>query len=139
MEVHNRLYPENLESLEKRLANSLPGAVVMVNLLKFRTEAIDEDGEPLGISGKAAYDKYFTAVREVLVELGAHVIYEGRVKSLTIGQVEDLWDKVVLIEYPSLQAFASLASNGSIQAAAKYREAGLEGQLLLEAGALVSS
>ena len=133
MEVRNKLYPNDDGVFQQRLASNSDRAVVMVNLLKFRPEArYDEAGEA-EISGEAAYDKYLTAVRAVLPELGARVIYEGKVNFLALGQVEELWDKVLLIEYPSLAALASLGEYETVQAAMKHRAAGLEGQLLIEA------
>ena len=135
MEVMNELYPSDVDSFQQRLASGSDESVVMVNLLKFKPVAeYDHEDEPT-ISGEEAYGKYISAVKLVLPELGARVVYEGKLTFLGIGQVEELWDKVLLIEYPSLAALAALGAYESIQAALKHREAGLDGQLLIESKA----
>ncbi|MFM8376024.1 MAG: DUF1330 domain-containing protein, partial [Phenylobacterium sp.] len=53
----------------------------------------------------------------------------GRVTSLMIGEVEDLWDAVALAEYPSLAAFREMAMSEDMGKIDHHRRAGLAGQL----------
>jgi hypothetical protein len=51
---------------------------------------------------------------------------------LVIGQVGDLWDTCVLVEYPSAAAFAAIVTSPEIAEVGVHRAAGLEGQLLIQ-------
>ncbi len=133
MKVVNEVTPADIETLQQRLASGAQGAVVMVNLLKFKDVAEYPDGRECVLTGADAYDKYMDAVRKVLPEIGARVVYEGSIGFLALGQVEEPWDKVLLIEYPSLAALAALGTYEVVQAALTHRQAGLAGQLLMEA------
>jgi hypothetical protein len=48
-----------------------------------------------------------------------------------IGEVEDLWDAVGIVEYPSRTTFRRIATSPAVQAIGVHREAGLAGQLLI--------
>ena len=61
--------------------------------------------------------------------LGGRIRYSGRVTSLMIGEVEDLWDAVALAEYPSLAAFRAMAMSEDMGKIDHHRKAGLAGQL----------
>ena len=49
-----------------------------------------------------------------------------------LGEVEDLWDKVAIVMYPSRKAMMAMIKNPDYQESSKHREAGLEGQLNIE-------
>ena len=66
---------------------------------------------------------------------GVRVLYSGEVRGLLIGQGDDLWDAMALIQYPSTQVMLDMLRNEDYQAAQAHRAAGLEGQLLVECGA----
>ena len=72
-------------------------------------------------------------------ELGARFIYQGQVNFLGIGHVEEIWDQILLIEYPNPAALLALGEDELVKLAQKHREAGLEGQLLIETSGLNSS
>jgi hypothetical protein len=56
-------------------------------------------------------------------------VYSGAVTGLLLGEVEDLWDAVGLVEYPSLAAFQAMIGSPEMQAVEHHRAAGLAGQL----------
>jgi hypothetical protein len=49
-----------------------------------------------------------------------------------IGQADEMWDEVALVEYPNRAALAAMISYPVVEAAAHHREAGLQGQLNIE-------
>lgn len=108
--------------------------IAMLNLLKFRDKAVYEDGRPSAISGAAAYGLYAEAFHKIMEPKGVRVLYSGEVKGLLIGQGDDLWDAVALIQYPSTEIMLNMLRDEDYQRAQQHRAAGLEGQLLIECG-----
>ena len=105
------------------------GPFVMVNLLKFKPRAEYEDGADAHLTGAEAYARYGVEVSKLVEELGGCIRYSGRVDGLLLGEVEDLWDAVALAEYPSIEAFRTMAISPEMHAIEHHREAGLAGQL----------
>jgi uncharacterized protein (DUF1330 family) len=105
------------------------GPFVMVNLLRFRPTAEYADGSDAELSGREAYDRYATVVRGLIEGLGGRVVYAGAVTGLLLGEVEDLWDAVGLVEYPSLASFQEMIRSPEMRAIEHHRAAGLAGQL----------
>lgn len=52
-----------------------------------------------------------------------------------VGEVGDLWDMVGLVEYPSREEFVQIATALQVREIGVHREAGLAGQLLIQAAA----
>lgn len=109
--------------------------IAMLNLLKFRDKAVYEDGRTAELTGAEAYQLYATAFREIMCPRGVQVLYSGEVKGLLIGDGEDLWDAVALIQYPSAEIMLHMLRDEDYQRAQQHRAAGLQGQLLIECGA----
>jgi uncharacterized protein (DUF1330 family) len=128
MEVVNAVVPEPSVAAEFFAAPD-DGPFVMVNLLRFRDTAAYADGSDAHLSGQEAYDHYATVVRTLIEGLGGRVVYAGAVTGLLLGQVEDLWDAVGLVEYPSLAAFQAMIRSPEMRAVEHHRAAGLAGQL----------
>lgn len=130
MHVANRLYPrpEQILPLADHLA---PDPVAMVNLLKFRDRADYRDGRPDGGSGRDAYMRYVAEMQPIVEAAGGRFLFSGDVQGLVIGEVEELWDAVGIVEYPSRAAFSRIATSPEVLAIGVHREAGLAGQLLI--------
>ena len=109
--------------------------IAMLNLLKFRAKAVYQDGRPSELSGAEAYQLYANAFREIMEPRGVRVLYSGEVKGLLIGEGDDLWDAVAIIQYPSTALMLEMLRDEGYQRAQLHRAAGLEGQLLIECGA----
>jgi uncharacterized protein (DUF1330 family) len=108
--------------------------VAMLNLLKFKDKAIYEDGRPSELTGLEAYQLYATAFHEIMEPKGVRVLYSGGVKGLLIGEGDNLWDSVAVIEYPSTEIMLNMLRDEDYRLAQQHRAAGLEGQLLIECG-----
>lgn len=105
------------------------GPFIMVNLLKFKDKAEYADGSDANLSGREAYMRYGVAVQKCITDVGARSVSSARVTGLMMGEVEDLWDIVALVEYPSLAAMKKMVTSPEYQAIAVHRKAGLAGQL----------
>jgi uncharacterized protein (DUF1330 family) len=96
------------------------GPVVMLNLLKFKARA-GADGD-----GASEYRRYGDAAVKMIEERGGKVRWAGRADQVLIGDPEEDWDQVVLVEYPSRAAFLEMIAQPSYGDAHTHREAGLE-------------
>ena len=87
--------PENIAALREL---ELDGPVVMLNLLRFRPDG-----------GADEYARYGAAALPFLERAGATVRYLGVGAATVIGP--DVWDEVVLVEYPTVQAFFEMTGD----------------------------
>jgi uncharacterized protein (DUF1330 family) len=111
----------NHEQFAELAASTEAGPVVMLNLLKFKARASGEEG-----SGEEAYRRYGDVVVKMVEEQGGRILWQGRADQILIGDPHEDWDSVVLVEYPSRQAFIQMVTAPKYEAAHEHREAGLE-------------
>lgn len=135
MEVCNSLYP-NEEQMKGFLEPGPEGQICMVNLLKFKPHALYEDGRDTTLSGREAYDLYAEGVTKLLEQIGGYLGFSGDVERLTLGEVGELWDAVVLAVYPSRQAMLDMMQLPGMREISMHRAAGLAGQLNIETAGL---
>jgi uncharacterized protein (DUF1330 family) len=131
MKVENRLTP-NEEQMKGFLEGDAETPIHMVNLLKFKDKAEYEDGRETSLSGAEAYAIYGAEVQAHLAKVGGKGVFSGQVSRLMLGEVEDLWDMVVIAMYPSKKAMLAMITDPDYIESAKHRSAGLEGQLNIE-------
>jgi uncharacterized protein (DUF1330 family) len=132
VDVENAVYPTH-SRVEELIADTSGGPVVMVNPLRVRAKAVYPDGRPSDLTGRQAYDLYAAPMQKVIEQGGGRVLFGGDIAALVIGDVEDLWDTCVLVEYPSAAAFAAIVTSPEVAEIGVHRAAGLEGQLLIRA------
>jgi uncharacterized protein (DUF1330 family) len=130
MKFENAVYPTS-DQIDALMREPSTQPIVMLNLLKFRKAAKYEDGRKTDLTGAQAYAIYAEKMRAIVERQGGRFLFAGDIKSITIGQVEDSWDVVALVEYPSAAAFAKIATSPEVAAIGVHRAAGLEGQLLI--------
>jgi uncharacterized protein (DUF1330 family) len=115
------------EQMDELLA-SLPmdKPVTMLNLLRFNDQANyrETDNQP-PCSGKEAYGRYGTVVREKLAQLGAEIIWSGKPQGTLIGPMDEQWDEAFLVRYPTAEALFEMLSMPDYQAATVHRTAAL--------------
>jgi uncharacterized protein (DUF1330 family) len=117
------------EQIQTLVESRLETPVVMLNLLKFAERAGgDGDGTE---SGRDSYARYGERVRSMLEQTGARVLWQGRADSVVIGGDTDDWDAVILVEYPSRQAFLEMTSSPQYREVSKDRSAGLADSRLI--------
>ena len=131
MEVKNHLRP-NKAQMEGFFEGDTETEITMLNLLKFKEKAEYEDGRETDLTGREAYSIYGKEVVEHLEKVGGKSVITGKVSRLMLGEVEDLWDSIALVRYPSRKAMVEMMMDSDYQESEKHRSAGLEGQLNIE-------
>ena len=96
------------------------GPVMMLNLLKFAPK-----------SGAGEYNKYGDKVVRMVEATGGKVLWMGKVDQTLIGPVDETWDAIALVQYPSRKAFIEMTSTKDYDAAHEHRASGLERTLVL--------
>jgi hypothetical protein len=99
------------------------GPVWMVNLMKYKEVAAYTDGNPNGISGKEADDRY--APTKILREIGAEVPFFGDVVDQLSGD-DVKWDRVGVVKYPTRKAFLDMQNREDFKGKHEHKEAGME-------------
>ena len=120
--------PAQMERFVKEIPKDTP--FVMLNLLKFRDIAQYDDTET-EISGVEAYEKYSSETFFHLQKVGGRALWIGDAQSPVIGPVDKYWDKVLLIQYPSVAKFMEMTQNPEYIESAKHRTAALEDSRLI--------
>lgn len=104
--------------LKRLLAEDPGGPVVMLNLLRFA------DG------GRAAYDEYAGAIGPFLQAVGGRVVYAGDTSTALVAPDDHAWDAVLLVEYPSREAFCRMVADPDYQRITERRTAALSHAVL---------
>jgi len=99
------------------------GPVWMVNLMKYKQVAAYTDGNPNGISGKEADDRY--APTKILREIGAEVPFFGDVVDQLAGD-DVKWDRVGVVKYPTRKSFLDMQNREDFKGKHEHKEAGME-------------
>lgn len=93
------------------------GPVLMLNLIKFKDK-------------KVYIEKYIPAFGQVVKQLGiegVNVKFVGEVVANIVADENEYWDEVLLVEYPSAEAFKTIAFSEAYQTIANpYRVAGTQ-------------
>jgi uncharacterized protein (DUF1330 family) len=126
MKVENQVQPSP-ENIPAFVATQ--GPVCMVNLLKYKQKAEYPDGRDAHLSGREAYYRYAAEMMKLVEANGGRFLFSASVEGLLLGAVEDLWDEVGIVEYPSAKALIEIASTPAFQEIEVHRKAGLAGQL----------
>ncbi len=110
----HRIPPTTLEPSPKQLASlqssDRDGPVVMLNLLRFREHAIGVDAAD-NISGVEAYARYGASVLPHLQRVGGRVLLTLPTEESVVGPDAPEWDLVLVVQYPSRQAFLSMIAD----------------------------
>ncbi len=106
-----RLNQEGFAAFAARAGEDSP--VVMLNLLRFKPDG-----------GQERYAEYGAAVTPLLEKAGARVVFLGESALPLLG--DGRWDSVLLVEYPTRQAFLDMISSAEYQAIGYLRTEALE-------------
>jgi uncharacterized protein (DUF1330 family) len=109
------LNKEGFAAFAERVGEDAP--LVMLNLLAFKSDG-----------GRERYEEYGEAVAPSLEKVGGRIVFMGAPAPALLG--EDSWDLVVLVEYPTRQAFLDMIGSAEYQAIGHLRtEALTRGEL----------
>lgn len=100
------LSQEGFAAFAARAGEDAP--LVMLNLLAFKPDG-----------GRERYEEYGEAVAPSLEKVGGRIVFMGTPALALLG--EDSWDLVVLVEYPTRQAFLDMISSDEYQAIGHLR------------------
>ena len=127
----NALRP-NAKQVARLITGDNKSPIYMVNLLKFKKHANYPDKRLTTLSGQEAYSIYAEELEPYLKQVGGKIIFQGEVNNLLIGTIDELWDAVAVVYYPSKKALLKMINNTDYQKIEIHRQAGLEGQLNIE-------
>ena len=120
------------ERIRAFLAQAEDGPIVMINLLRYRDQAAyPADFAAAPCTGTEAYGRYSEAVQPLLAKVGGRPIWIGLVRESLIAEPGEAWHNVMLVEYPSRQAFIEMTSSPEYLAIAPHRTAALEDSRLI--------
>lgn len=116
------------EQIQELLEGPAEGPVVMVNLLRFKKEA---DAPDEGLTGEQAYGRYGAQMVQWVTSQGARLIWSGRVDSMVIGDTDEYFHAIALMEYPSRAEFLRIIGDPRVAEYSVHRTAGLDMQWLI--------
>jgi uncharacterized protein (DUF1330 family) len=106
------------KDLKHFLADDPGGPVVMLNLLRFKE------------GGRAGYEEYARRIGPFLDDADAEVLYVGDLSTALVAPESHKWDSMLLIRYPSRQAFSSMVADPNYQEITGLRTDALEEAVL---------
>lgn len=107
------------------------GPLSMLNLLKFRSQAEYAEGEHEPCTGIEAYRRYGAVAGPFVAAVGGKRLFMGDAKFVVIGDEAENWDEVLIVQYPTKQAFFDMITNAAYQATTVHRSAALERSALI--------
>ncbi|MBL6751266.1 MAG: DUF1330 domain-containing protein [Nevskia sp.] len=106
--------------------------VIMLNLLRYRAQASFPPGSAdAPCSGREAYRRYAAKALACVQAAGGRPLFGGKVAALPIAPDDEHWDDMLLVEYPSPQAFLQMVGSPEYRAVAHLRTAALEDSRLI--------
>ena len=132
MNVSNQVM-RTADDVQALLAQEIEGPVAMVHLLKFKAKAEYADGRETDLTGAEAYASYRRELVERVTSAGGRLVFQGAARHLVLGEVEEMWDEVLVVEFPSKETFADIITSPDMAEWGLHRRAGLTGQLLIAA------
>ena len=102
--------PEGFAAFAERAGD---GPVVMLNLLAFKPDG-----------GRERYEEYGAAVAPLLEKAGGRIVSLSDAGMPVLG--DERWDLVILVEYPTRQAFLDMVGSKEYLAIAHLRSEALE-------------
>lgn len=123
------------ESGRALVLREIPGEVVMLNLMRFRSvadyAAAPNLAPPTPISGAEAFQLYIDHTLPYLKESGGDLLFLGHGGPFLIGPQSERWDMAMLVRQRSIASFMSFASHRGYLAGIGHRTAALEDSRLL--------
>lgn len=103
--------------------------VMMLNLLRFRREAVYEDGR--NVTGEAAYAAYGRESAPVFRRVGGEIVWRGLPELMLIGPQDKQWDLAFVARYPTAGAFLEMVTDPEYRIAVKHRQAAVRDSRLI--------
>ena len=104
--------------LKRLLAEDPGGEVVMLNLLSYAE------------GGASSYREYSQRIQPFLEKVGAEIVYAGDAGTAMVAPDGWGWDAVLLVRYPSRDAFSRMVADAEYQQITGLRTAALDAAVL---------
>ena len=129
-----------LEAIERMAQSVDDGPFTMVNIIKYKDHATYPVGsdEPAR-TGRQAYAQYTGTVGPLIYALGGSVAYQQDCELLFVGDESAAADEVIIINYPSRQAYLRMFRSEAYQSVILHRKAGLVSRVLYQCTAKTRS
>jgi uncharacterized protein (DUF1330 family) len=104
--------------LKHFLADDPGGPVVMLNMLRFKE------------GGRASYEEYARRIQPFLETSGAEIVFVGDLSTVLVAPESHEWDTILIVRYPSRQAFSSMVADPNYQQITGLRTESLDEAVL---------
>lgn len=118
----------NQEQIERMVAAPTDGPFYMVNLIRFREQAVYSDGRETDLTGREANALYSPS--EFIQAIGARAVFTTEVDNQIDGE-DFVWEEVAIVEYPCPVAFFAMLADPEFQARAIHKDAGVEKTIVM--------
>jgi uncharacterized protein (DUF1330 family) len=106
------------QDLKHFLADDPGGPVVMLNLLRFKE------------GGRESYEDYARRIQPFLEKVSAQIVFVGDLSTVLVAPETHDWDTILIVRYPSRQAFSSMVADPNYQEITGLRTESLEEAVL---------
>jgi uncharacterized protein (DUF1330 family) len=113
--------------LQRFLDQGPEGEVVMINLLRFAK------------GGREQYEAYAYAIEPFLLKVGGELTYAGIAGDALVAEDGQAWDAIVIVKYPSRDAFRQMVMDPGYQAITHLRTSALRETVLQPTSPWLSS
>ena len=131
MMSHVELTEQMIDSMRVRDPDE---SVAMINMLKFR-DVTQPEADMGSISGRDCYFNHYAAgVSPIADRLGTgySLLYRNEVHSCFFATVNEDWDYLLIVQYPSRSAFIEMITDPEYQELLRYRSNALTNSRLIE-------
>lgn len=121
---------EQLAAFAAQMPSGQP--ILMLNLLRYHAVAAYPDASAYPpCSGREAYARYSRTALAKVRGVGGQVELLAQAHVALIAPAEEAWDEVLLVRYPSPEAFLSMLADPEYRAATVHRTAALADSRLI--------
>lgn len=121
---------EQLKSFAEQMPAGEP--ILMLNMLRFNDDARypTDSGQKL-CSGREAYARYSRTALQKVRAAGGDIENMAQARVSLIAPEQEHWDEVLLVRYPSPEAFLTMLADPEYRAATLHRTAALADSRLI--------
>jgi uncharacterized protein (DUF1330 family) len=106
--------------------------IMMLNLLRYHAQSRYPEGSPhSACSGREAYARYSRTALAKVRGVGGNVQLLAQARVALIAPADEQWDELLLVHYPSREAFLGMLADAEYQAATVHRTAALADSRLI--------
>jgi len=121
---------DQLRAFAREAVDDAP--IIMLNLLRYRAQAhYSAHPHESPCSGRDAFKRYAKLSIVCIEASGGKVLFMGNAAASVIGPVDEQWDDIFLVQYPSRAAFLQMIATPEYRAINFHRSAALQDSRLI--------